>query len=83
MVDGEDIRLASDNYSVILSDITSNQTNDVHYWDALLFSAQSKPNGLDFLSVLRPDILITTGTTTISKGLKRFYSTTNQRIIFI
>lgn len=72
MVDGEDIRLASDNYSVILSDITSNQTSDVHYWDALLFSAQSKPNGLDFLSVLRPDILITTGTTTISKGLKRF-----------
>lgn len=72
MVDGEDIRLASDNNSVFLSDITSNQTSDVHYWDAMLFSAQSKPNGLDFLSVLRPDVLITTGTTTISKGLKRF-----------
>ena len=29
-------------------------------------------NGLDFLSVLSPDVLITTGTTTISKGLKQF-----------
>jgi len=72
MDDGEDIRLASDNNSVLLSDLTANQTSDVHYWDAMLFSAQSKPNGLDFLSVLRPDVLITTGTTTISKGLKRF-----------
>jgi len=72
MDDGEDIRLASDNNSVILSDLTSNQTSDVHYWDAMLFSAQSKPNGIDFLSVLRPDVLITTGTVTISKGLKRF-----------
>lgn len=72
MDDGEDIRLASDDNSVILSDLTANQTSDVHYWDAMLFSAQSKPNGLDFLSVLRPDLLITTGTTTISKGLKRF-----------
>lgn len=72
MDDGEDIRLASDDNSVILSDLTSAQTSDVHYWDAMLFSALSKPNGLDFLNVLRPDVLITTGTTTISKGLKRF-----------
>ena len=72
MDDGEDIRLASDDNSVILSDLTSNQTSDVHYWDAMLFSAQSKPNGIEFLSVLRPDVLITTGTTAISKGLKRF-----------
>jgi len=72
MDDGEDIRLASDDNSVILSDLTSNQTSDVHYWDAMLFSAQSKPNGINFLSVLRPDVLITTGTTAISKGLKRF-----------
>ena len=72
MDDGEDIRLASDDNSVILSDLTSNQTSDVHYWDAMLFSAQSKGNGREFLSVLRPDVLITTGTTAISKGLKRF-----------
>ncbi len=72
MDDGEDIRLTSDNNSVILSDLTANKTSDVYYWDAMLFSAQSKPNGLEFLSVLKPDVLISTGTTTISKGLKRF-----------
>lgn len=72
MEDGENIVIGSDDGTVMLSDITSNQTSDVHYWDSMLFSAQSKSNGLDFLSVLRPDILITTGTTTISKGLKRF-----------
>jgi len=68
----ENIVIASDDGTVMLSDITSNLTSDVHYWDAMLFSAQSKSNGIDFLSVLSPDILITTGTTTISKGLKRF-----------
>ncbi len=68
----ENIVIGSDDGTIMLSDITSNQTSDVHYWDAMLFSAQSKANGLDFLSVLRPDILITTGTTTVSKGLKRF-----------
>lgn len=72
MDDGEDIRLASDDTSILLSDLTAHLTSDVHYWDAMLYSAQCKPNGLDFLSVLRPDILITTGTTTLSKGLKRF-----------
>jgi 2-succinyl-5-enolpyruvyl-6-hydroxy-3-cyclohexene-1-carboxylate synthase len=72
MEDDENIVIGSDDGTVMLSDITSNQTSDVHYWDSMLFSAQSKPNGLEFLSVLRPDVLITTGTTTISKGLKRF-----------
>jgi 2-succinyl-5-enolpyruvyl-6-hydroxy-3-cyclohexene-1-carboxylate synthase len=72
MDDGEDIRIASDNHSVVLSDLTSNQSSDVHYWDAMLFSAQSKENGLEFLHLLKPDILITTGTTTVSKGLKQF-----------
>jgi len=72
MDDGENIVIASDDGTVMLSDITSNQTSDIHYWDSMLFSAQSKPKGLDFLSVLRPDVLITTGTTTVSKGLKRF-----------
>jgi 2-succinyl-5-enolpyruvyl-6-hydroxy-3-cyclohexene-1-carboxylate synthase len=72
MEDDENITVASDDGTIMLSDITSNQTSDVHYWDAMLFSAQSKLKGLDFLEVLRPDILITTGTTTVSKGLKLF-----------
>jgi 2-succinyl-5-enolpyruvyl-6-hydroxy-3-cyclohexene-1-carboxylate synthase len=72
MESDENIVVGSDDGTIMLSDITSNQTSDVHYWDAMLFSALSKTNGLDFLSVLRPDVLITTGTTTISKGLKRF-----------
>jgi 2-succinyl-5-enolpyruvyl-6-hydroxy-3-cyclohexene-1-carboxylate synthase len=72
MESDENIVVSSDDDTIMLSDITSNQTSDVHYWDAMLFSALSKPNGLDFLTVLKPDILITTGTTTVSKGLKKF-----------
>ncbi len=72
MDDGESVVVANGNDGVMLSDLTSNQTSDVFYWDAMLFSAQSKPDGLDKLRSLAPDVLITTGTTTISKGLKRF-----------
>lgn len=72
MDEPEDINIASDDYSVVLSDITSNQSDDIHYWDAMLFAAQTKPDGLKTLKCLQPDVLITAGNTTVSKGLKRF-----------
>lgn len=73
MDDGEGITITSDE-AVILSDITSSKHSNVSYWDAMLFSSLSKKGGMDILKVLSPDILITTGTTTISKGLKHFLS---------
>lgn len=72
MQSSEQVTITSDEFSVVLSDITSNQPGNMDYWDALLFSAQTKPDGLSHLEVLRPDVLVTTGTTTVSKGLKRF-----------
>ena len=69
MDDGEGITITSDE-AVILSDITSSKHSNVSYWDAMLFSSLSKKGGMDILKVLSPDILITTGTTTLSKGLK-------------
>jgi 2-succinyl-5-enolpyruvyl-6-hydroxy-3-cyclohexene-1-carboxylate synthase len=72
MEDGENIVVQATDDSVMLSDITSNQSSDVHYWDALLFVAQTQPNGIEALKVFQPDVLVTTGTTTVSKGLKRF-----------
>lgn len=72
MDDGENIHILDDQSSVILSDITSNRSSSIHYWDSLLFSAQSKKGGLEYLKILKPDILISTGTTTVSKGVKRF-----------
>jgi 2-succinyl-5-enolpyruvyl-6-hydroxy-3-cyclohexene-1-carboxylate synthase len=73
MDDGEGITITSDE-AVILSDITSSKHSNVSYWDAMLFSSLSKNGGMDILKVLSPDILITTGTTTLSKGLKHFLS---------
>jgi 2-succinyl-5-enolpyruvyl-6-hydroxy-3-cyclohexene-1-carboxylate synthase len=73
MDDGEGITITSDE-AVILSDITSSKHSNVSYWDAMLFSSLSKKGGMDILKVLSPDILITTGTTTLSKGLKHFLS---------
>jgi len=73
MDDGEGIAITSDE-AVILSDITSSKHSNVSYWDAMLFSSLSKKGGMDILKVLSPDILITTGTTTLSKGLKHFLS---------
>jgi 2-succinyl-5-enolpyruvyl-6-hydroxy-3-cyclohexene-1-carboxylate synthase len=72
MQDGEQIEVENEENTVILSDITSNRISKIGYWDSMLFSGICKENGLDFLAVLRPDILITTGTTTVSKGLKKF-----------
>ncbi|NBV56287.1 MAG: 2-succinyl-5-enolpyruvyl-6-hydroxy-3-cyclohexene-1-carboxylic-acid synthase [Bacteroidetes bacterium] len=69
MDDGEGITITSDK-AVILSDITSSKQSNVSYWDAMLFSSLSKQGGMDALKVLSPDILITTGTTIVSKGLK-------------
>ncbi len=72
MQDGEQVEVENEENMVILSDITSNRISKISYWDSMLFSGICKENGLDFLAVLRPDILITTGTTTVSKGLKKF-----------
>ena len=69
MDDGEGITITSDK-AVILSDITSSKQSNVSYWDAMLFSSLSKQGGMDALKVLSPDILITSGTATLSKGLK-------------
>lgn len=72
MAGPEKINVASNHYSVVLSDVTSNQSDDIRYWDAMLFAAQTKKEGLKTLESLRPDILVSTGNTTVSKGLKRF-----------
>lgn len=73
MEDGEQIQIINDN-AVVLSDITANKNSNVAYWDAMLFSSLSSAGTIDALKGLKPDILITTGTTTVSKGLKRFLS---------
>ena len=73
MDDGERVIINSDD-AVILSDITSYKDSNVSYWDAMLFSSLSKKGGIEALKVLSPDVLITTGTTTVSKGLKHFLS---------
>lgn len=72
MDDTENIVVANGNDGVMLSDLVSNQTSDVYYWDAMLFAALSKSGGINDLAYLAPDILVTTGTTTVSKGLKKF-----------
>ena len=54
---------------VVLSDITSNQASSVLHWDAMLTSLMR--NSPAKASVLQPYLLITTGTTSVSKGLKQ------------
>lgn len=53
--------------AVLLSDVVSNRTGNVQHWDFLL----SKKNA-GIPQQLRPDVLITTGTSTVSKNLKLF-----------
>ena len=81
MDDGERTIINSDG-AVILSDITSSKDSNVNYWDAMLFSLLSKKEGVDALKVLSPEVLITTGTTTVSKGLKHFLSIHNPEVHF-
>lgn len=65
-----DINLVHDTIgekAVIISDVVSNRKGNIQYWDLLL----SKKNA-DIPHQLRPDVLITTGTSTVSKNLKLF-----------
>ncbi len=60
--------LAFNNKAVVLSDAVSNMhaVGNVKYWDFLLSKKE-------LLEGLVPDILITTGTSTVSKNLKLFF----------
>ena len=57
------------NKAVILSDVVSNRhsAGNVQYWDFLLSKKEDA-----IVEELKPDILITTGTSTVSKNLKLF-----------
>lgn len=52
--------------TVEISDVTANYQGELDFWDGLIFV-----NNTEEIKELIPDILITTGTTTLSKGLKR------------
>ncbi len=54
---------------LVLSDITSNQASSVMHWDAMLYTLMR--NSVEEAKQLAPDILITTGTTGVSKGLRQ------------
>jgi 2-succinyl-5-enolpyruvyl-6-hydroxy-3-cyclohexene-1-carboxylate synthase len=73
MTSGENIELEIDcleEQTVQLSDVTSHQQGELRQWDSILYNAISA--NFSGLEMLQPDILITTGTTTVSKGLKLF-----------
>lgn len=55
--------------AVVLNDITSSAKEKDTPWDAFLYSAMRNEQNLD---QLRCDVLISSGTTTLSKGLKQF-----------
>lgn len=57
------------NRAVILSDVVSNRhsAGNVQYWDFLLSKKEEA-----IIDDLKPDVLITTGTSTVSKNLKLF-----------
>lgn len=55
---------------VVLSDICSNLDSSVQYWDLLLQKLLVK--GSEAIAEFCPDILVTTGTTVVSKALKTF-----------
>lgn len=55
---------------VVLSDITSNQASSVLHWDAMLYCMMR--NCPDKIAELQADVLVTTGTTNVSKGLRQF-----------
>ncbi|MBT8327532.1 MAG: 2-succinyl-5-enolpyruvyl-6-hydroxy-3-cyclohexene-1-carboxylic-acid synthase, partial [Bacteroidia bacterium] len=73
MESGEEVKLSIDCLAwqtIELSDVTSNISSEISSWDAFLFNQiESEFKGCENL---RPDVLITTGTTTVSKGLKLF-----------
>ena len=54
---------------LLLSDLVSDMDSTVEDWDAYLYSAMR--SGKD-LSALQPEVLVTTGTYHLSKGLKQF-----------
>jgi len=68
MDDGEQISFDA-NGQVVLSDATSSVNGNIKLWDSILHVGLK---GGKSLSNLQPDILVTCGTTTISKGLKLF-----------
>lgn len=57
--------------AVVLSDVTAPQPSSVPNWDAYLYSFTRQANNAAYPDSLRPDLLITTGTTMVSKGLKQ------------
>jgi 2-succinyl-5-enolpyruvyl-6-hydroxy-3-cyclohexene-1-carboxylate synthase len=73
MQSGEAVKLNVDCLAcqtVEISDITSNIPSELVSWDAFLYSHIK--SSFEKIETLKPDILITTGTTTVSKALKLF-----------
>lgn len=55
--------------AVVLADITSGEKSNLNDWDTMLYQHRTT---MDQLEALRPDVLLTTGTFNLSKGLKLF-----------
>lgn len=73
MESGENVRVKVDCLAwqtIELSDVTSNIPSEIDNWDAFLFNSMC--SDFDEMDDLRPDVLITTGTTTVSKSVKQF-----------
>ena len=73
MAAGERVKMEIDcltGQTVELSDATAYQQGELNHWDTLFYNAIS--DGFKGLEDLQPEVLITTGTSTVSKGLKLF-----------
>jgi 2-succinyl-5-enolpyruvyl-6-hydroxy-3-cyclohexene-1-carboxylate synthase len=77
MPDGESeyFQFVYDEHTVVLSDVTAGQPSTVSNWDAYLYPFTRKDNRRAFPTELQPELLITTGTTVVSKGLKQLLRT--------
>ncbi|MBR9859305.1 2-succinyl-5-enolpyruvyl-6-hydroxy-3-cyclohexene-1-carboxylic-acid synthase [bacterium] len=65
----EPIIEASNDSEVLLSDVGSRGKDSIEYWDAFLFL---NLKNIEKIRDLKPDVLISAGTGTVSKGLKLF-----------
>lgn len=73
MASGEQLEVVAEGLegqTVVLSDANASQIKGMSHWDSMLYNSMSL--GFEGLELLKPDVLITTGTTTVSKGLKLF-----------
>lgn len=65
---GEYVRFETEG-APLLCDVTAGYKGNIKFWDGILFTSIKK---LNQLSHLQPDVLISSGNTTVSKGLRLF-----------